>query len=157
MSQRYLEFPKLLSTLKVKRPQTPTLSNCIARHINRLAVLHKPSPLALLPILGHQPTKINSEEKKKRQKKAPNNMTLQKTHRSTAASLAAAFLVQSAASWKHTAHCCFTCSISYSSGFAQNTLSFSVLFAFLPKRQQLQSRQKQASPQELMGILPRPG
>lgn len=71
MSQHYPEFPKVLSTLKVKRPQTLTLSNCTARHINRLAVLYKLSPLALLPILGHQPTKIYSEEKKREKKRLP--------------------------------------------------------------------------------------
>lgn len=49
------------STLKVKRPKTLTLLSCRAKHINHLPVLHNPLPLALLPILGYQPTRIYSE------------------------------------------------------------------------------------------------
>lgn len=96
------------STLKVKRPETLTLLSCRAKHINHLAVLYNPSPLALLPILGYQPARKYSGGKKKI-KRAPNDMTLQKAHRGRAASCAASFLVQSLASWKHIANFCFTC------------------------------------------------
>lgn len=56
------------------------LLSCRAKHINHLAALYNPLPLALLPILGYQPTRIYSEGKKIKKKKAPNNMTLQKAH-----------------------------------------------------------------------------
>lgn len=56
------------STLKVKRPETLMLLSCRAKHINHLAVLYNPSPLALLPTLGYQPTRIYSEGKKKKKR-----------------------------------------------------------------------------------------
>lgn len=41
------------------------LLSCRAKHINHLAALYNLLPLALLPILGYQPTRIYSEGKKK--------------------------------------------------------------------------------------------
>lgn len=149
-----MNFQRHFSTLKVKRPETLTLFNGTARHINHLSMLYK--PLFLLCYLFwavSQQEHIHKGGKKKASQQddsAEGTSQQSRKPRRIIFGAVSCFLETHSTFLSHLLN-------NLQLGICTKHFIFFILFFFSLLKQQLQSRQKQASPQELTRILQRPG